>query len=194
MIHLFKGFRAAFTGCPAMFADRKVQFVDTLRWPMPVIDARYEIDAFDDECADYIVFIEDGAHQGSLRLLDTERPHILGDVFPHLCDERVPRGKAIREITRLCLPSRSSTDRRLDIRNLLVRAMVDHSLANEVIALSGVVSARFRETVLAMGWHAEPLGQRDAAGLAAFIAHVDTDTPTLLAAAGVLAAPSRIAA
>jgi hypothetical protein len=36
-----------------MFEDRKSVFVDLLNWDVPVIDGRFELDAFDDEQATY---------------------------------------------------------------------------------------------------------------------------------------------
>lgn len=47
----------------AMFAARKRVFVDLLRWDVPVLDGRYEVDQFDDAHAEYlIVGGEDGRH------------------------------------------------------------------------------------------------------------------------------------
>ena len=36
-----------------MFEDRKSVFVDLLKWDVPVIDGRFEVDEFDDEQATY---------------------------------------------------------------------------------------------------------------------------------------------
>lgn len=194
MIHHFQGFRAAFTGCPTMFADRKSQFVDTLRWQVPVIDTRYEIDVYDDERAAYIAALDaTGRHQGSLRLLPTLGPHILADIFPYLSIAPLPRGADVLEITRLCLPGRHSTGERLLLRHALVRAMVDHAVDAGISQLTGVVTARFRDAVLAMGWRCCALGSAQD-GLGAFAVHIDRATPGLLAAAGIGAAPAAAAA
>lgn len=194
MIQLFHGFRDAFTGCPSMFADRKFQFVDTLRWQVPVIDARYEIDNYDSEVAVYLVESDEaGRHIGSLRLLPTTGPHILADIFEDLVDGDLPRGAGVMEITRLCLPSHNCAAGRLATRNALVRAMVDHALAARVDCLTGVVTARFRPTVLEMGWRAAPLGMARA-GLGAFVVSLDAGTPGLLAANGVGAPLAAVAA
>jgi acyl-homoserine lactone synthase len=37
----------------AMFEDRKSVFVDLLKWDLPVLDGRFELDAFDNEHATY---------------------------------------------------------------------------------------------------------------------------------------------
>ena len=88
----------------SMFAARKAVFVDLLKWDVPVIGGEFEIDQFDDEHAYYLVLADlDGRHLGSARLLPTIRPHILGDLYPELCDDVPPCGDDVFEITRFCL-------------------------------------------------------------------------------------------
>src|SRR3546814_20085103 len=61
----------------AMFAPRKSVFVDLLKWHVPVLEGRYEIDQFDDEYARYLILADSGdGHLGSARLLPTMRPQI----------------------------------------------------------------------------------------------------------------------
>src|SRR3546814_18264148 len=79
-------------------------FVDLMRWSVPVVDDHYEIDQFDNAEAVYLIAIEGGEHIGSMRLLSTERPHILDTLFPDLCADGPPTGMGIVEIPRLCLP------------------------------------------------------------------------------------------
>ena len=100
------------SGCPepcgdrrlrTMFEDRKSVFVDLLKWDVPVLDGRFELDQFDDGHATYIIIAdENGDHLGSARLLPTTRPHILGTLFPDLCAGPPPIGPGVFEITR-CL-------------------------------------------------------------------------------------------
>src|SRR4051812_20664559 len=87
----------------SMFEARKRVFIDLLKWDVPVLEGRYEIDQFDDELATYLVVADTaGAHLGSARLLKTTRPHILDTLFPELCSGDPPRGPNILEITRFC--------------------------------------------------------------------------------------------
>lgn len=66
-----------------MFAARKEVFVDLLRWNVPVVDDRFELDQFDDGDARYLVVTDAaGGHRASARLLPTTRPHLLGTLFP----------------------------------------------------------------------------------------------------------------
>lgn len=172
-----------------MFEDRKRLFVDLLGWGVPVVESAYEVDQFDDAQCVYLVDSDAGdPHRGSLRLLPTTRPHILDTLFSSLCDGPVPAGPDVREITRLCLPSRLRAGRRLEIRRRLISAMVDHALAEGIAVLTGVVQASFRAQVLAMGWRCAPLGpvkQLGGAELGAFRIEIAPETPALLAATGI---------
>ena len=177
-----------------MFEDRKTLFVDLLGWDVPVVDDRFEIDAYDCEGSLYVAALDaNGAHQGSLRLLPTDRPHLLGEIFPWLCPFGVPRGPNIYEITRLCLPSRLGARTRLEVRNALISAVVDHALGHGIERLTGLVDANFRKEVLTMGWLAEPLGPIMPFGgamLGAFQLHLAPDTPDRLAWHGIYRPPS----
>ncbi len=181
-----------------MFEDRRRLFVDTMRWDVPVRDGRFEIDQFDGLDAIYIADLGDqGDHRGSMRLLPSVGPHILADLFPELCTRAVPRGHEIFEITRLCLPTLVGAKQRLIVRNTLISAMVDHALASGIRTLTGVVRPSFRETVLAMGWDASPLGPEQLLGgmtLAAFSVEIDADTPERLARTGIYAPVALLAA
>ena len=173
----------------SMFEDRKRLFVDTLGWDVPVTDGRYEIDSFDSERATYIVAVDGaGEHVGSLRLLPSTGPHILGALFPVLCDGAVPIGTDVFEITRLCLPTRLGAAGRLAVRNRLISAMADHAVGSEVVALTAVVAWNFLEEVMAMGWHCAPLGSPtviSGARLGAFRIDLDADTVPGLRATGI---------
>ena len=184
MIHILQGFSLADVRMASMFADRKRLFVDLMRWAVPVIDGHYEIDQFDDANAIYLIAVEDGEHVGSMRLLRTDRPHILDSLFPELCMAGAPTGPGIAEITRLCLPCRLGTARRLEIRNRLISAMVDHAAAAGIVSLTGVVSAGFLAQIMTMGWRCEGLGpirMCNGASLAAFRIDLEADTSDRLA-------------
>lgn len=54
----------------AMFAARKQVFVDLLKWDVPVLDERYEVDQFDTPEARYLILLDnEGRHHASARLL-----------------------------------------------------------------------------------------------------------------------------
>lgn len=67
----------------AMYEARKRVFVDLLKWDVPVLADRYELDQFDDEHAQYLILADtDGGHLASARLLPTTRAHLLDSLFP----------------------------------------------------------------------------------------------------------------
>lgn len=173
----------------AMFAARKSVFVDLLKWDVPVLEGRYEVDQFDDLNATYLILAEpDGSHLGSARLLPTMRPHILGSLYPGLCEGRPPRAPDIFEITRFCLDRRLQAAERRAVRDTLVTALVEHALAHGITAYSAIAEMGWFQQILAFGWRCRPLGlpQRvDGAMLAALHIDIAPDTPGLLAAAGI---------
>lgn len=167
-----------------MFHDRKRLFVDLFGWDVPVVDGQFEIDQFDTDQTVYIICADaTGAHEASLRLMPTTRPHMLQDLFGHLCPGGVPTGPTTWESTRLCLPQRHGAARRRELRNALISAMVDFAIARGIKRLTGVLPDAFRKEVLAMGWAAEPLGppvRVESGVVGAFLAHVRPDTPSRL--------------
>lgn len=180
-----------------MFADRKAQFVDFFDWEVPVVDGRFEMDQFDTDTAVYIVAIDDaGRHEASLRMLPSWLPHLLGDIFPHICVGGVPVGPTTWESTRLCLPSRHGAARRRELRNELISAMADFALARGIEHITGVIPDGFRREVLTMGWRAEPLGPalRIKGGpIGAFRIEVTPDMRHRLAWTGIYTGPLELA-
>jgi acyl-homoserine lactone synthase len=172
-----------------MFEARKRVFVDLLKWDVPVLEGRFELDQFDDEHAVYLVVRgSSGEHLASARLLETERPHILDTLFPDLCAVAVPRGPAVREITRFCLDRRLSAARRLAVRNMLVSALVDHALAQGITVYTGVAEFGWLQQILAFGWRCRPLGLptvRDRRTLGALRIEISAETPALMTRTGV---------
>ena len=175
-----------------MFADRKRLFVDLFGWDVPVIEGRFEIDQFDTADTVYVICADpDGMHEASIRLMPTNRPHMLGELFSDLCPRGVPVGPTTWESTRLCLPQRHGAGRRRELRNMLISAMVDFALARGIDCLTGLLPDAFRKEVLAMGWAAEPLGPAvrvDSGLIGAFAAYVRPDTPERLGWSGTYVA------
>jgi len=188
-----------------MHRDRKRIFVDLLKWDVPVVDGQYEIDQFDHSGAVYLIASEeDGSHRGSIRLLPTTRPHILGSLFPHLCDGPVPAGANVYEITRGCLSPRLRASERLRVRNQLTTAAVEFALFNGIDTLTCVADGGWYSQILALGWQCEPLGLPQIVGgvmTGALRIAISRDTPRLLLEAGTyshstleLATPALMAA
>lgn len=160
-----------------MHADRKRVFVDMLKWDVPH-DGTFEKDQYDTDRADYLMLQDKttGEHCGSVRLLPTTGPHILGDVFPFLCEGPVPCGPRIREITRLVVSPSVNRRERLHVRNMLGRAMVEFALMFEIEYYTAVCEMGFLSQLLASGWRIDPLGlPQDVSGslIGAVLIHVE---------------------
>jgi acyl-homoserine lactone synthase len=188
-----------------MHRDRKRIFVDLLKWDVPVVAGQYEVDQFDHSGAVYLISAEpDGEHRGSIRLLPTTRPHILGSLFPELCSGPVPTGQNVYEITRGCLSPRLRATERLRVRNQLTTAAVEFALFNSVDTLTCVADGGWYSQILSLGWRCEPLGLPrivDGIMTGALRIAVTRETPQLLFEAGTychstleLATPALMAA
>jgi acyl-homoserine lactone synthase len=173
----------------AMFEARKQVFVDLLKWDVPVLDGRFEIDQFDDEHATYLIVAgANGEHLGSARLLSTTRPHILGHLFPELCAGPVPAGEKVFEITRFCLGRHHGAARRRDTRNRLVSALVAFALERGIRTYTGVAEMGWLQQILAFGWDCRPLGVPRMLGGAltgALAISITPETPSLLDSNGI---------
>lgn len=144
-----------------MWEDRKRVFVDTLGWDVPIVDNAFEIDQFDDEHAVYLVVSDQlrTRHLASVRLLPSQRAHILGDIFPQLCAGPVPRGEDIWEITRLCMsPAISPLRQAMMLRRELAVGLVEFALAHGIRQFTQVHLAAHLPQLLAVGWDCEPIG------------------------------------
>ena len=176
----------------AMFEARKEVFVDLLKWDVPVLDGRYEVDRFDDEHAIYLIVADEACeHLGSARLLPTLRPHILDSLFPTLCEGAPPRGPDRFEITRFCLARKETATKRLETRNRLVCGLAQYALETGISTYTGVAELSWLQQILAFGWRCRPLGLPRVIGgrtLGGLRIDIDPQTPALLAANGILGA------
>jgi acyl-homoserine lactone synthase len=142
-----------------MHRDRKRIFVDLLKWDVPVIDGQYEVDQFDSDLAVYLVAVDAGGqHRGSIRLLPTAGNHILGTIFPELCEGSVPTHEDIYEISRGCLSPRLRAPERLEVRNALTTAAVQLALLQEISAYTCIADSGWLSQILSLGWDCRPLG------------------------------------
>jgi len=143
-----------------MHRDRKAVFVDTLKWNIPVVDEEFEMDEYDTEAAVYLIAEdpETGCHLGSVRLVCTSGPHLLGEKFGFLCEGDVPVGDDVWEITRLCTMPGLTPASALNIRMQLVMALVEYALANGIKRYTMMTHTAYLSTLLAVGWDIEPLG------------------------------------
>jgi acyl-homoserine lactone synthase len=130
---------------------------------------------------------ERGEHRASIRLLPSTHPHILGDLFPELCDGDVPVGADIWELTRACVSPRLPASERLSVRNALTTAVVEYALFRGIKAYTCIADSAWLSQVLSLGWDCRPLGLPrliDRSMTGALKIDITPATPTLLQQAG----------
>lgn len=192
MLHLINNSRqdASHATLRAMYEARKRVFVDLLKWDVPVLADRYELDQFDDEQAQYLILADTGGgHLASARLLPTVRPHILDSLFPDLCEHGVVRAPDVFEISRFCLDRRLHAPERRQARNMLITALAEHALATGISSYTGVADMGWFQQILSFGWHCSPLGlptPYPCGLLVGLRIHITAETPALLQRAGIL--------
>lgn len=172
-----------------MFEARKRVFIDLLKWDLPALADRFELDHFDDEHALYLIVTDGEAnHLASARLLPTTRPALLDSLFPGLVEGEIPQGPSVLEITRFCLSPGIGARRRRAARDALLVGLVDFALANGIRTYTGVADLPWFRQVQRFGWVCRALGEpvlHRGTALAALRIDVDRDTPAQLAAAGI---------
>lgn len=177
----------------SMFAARKRVFVDLLKWDLPVLAGRFEVDHFDDPHATYLVVTDPaGGHLASARLLPTTRPALLDSLFPFLVAGPVPKGPDIAEITRFCLSRDVTAQGRRAARDALLVALVDHALACGIRSYTGVAELGWFRKVERFGWQCRALGvpcEHEGRQLVALRIDIDDASRAKLAAGGINALP-----
>lgn len=161
-----------------MHLQRKALFIDQLGWDLEASEG-LEIDAYDAEDACYLIEAETprSSVKASARLLRTDRPHLMSEVFPHLCRDAVPRADNIWEASRFCPhPDTPKGPARRALLALMVGGIMETALLFGVDRISFVASAALSPLVRNVGWRASPLGAPARAGrdrVTAMIAEID---------------------
>ena len=174
----------------SMFEARKRVFIDLLKWDIPALAGRFELDHFDDVDATYLIVTDaDGDHLASARLLLTTRPALLDSLFPELVDGPVPQGADVLEITRFCLSPGIGARQRRVARDSLLVGLAEFALANGIRIYTGVAELGWFRQVKRFGWDCRPLGSPQRHGGEALVAlRIDIDGSTIsqLASAGIV--------
>lgn len=144
-----------------MHLQRRQVFVDTLGWPLPLA-GEVESDQYDDDDGVIYLLVKDdlrGRVRASVRLLQTDRPHLLLDMFPGLCDGPVPRGPKVWEISRFCpCPTLVRRHDRLASLWQIICGCLEAALTCGIEQLTLVANKALRPLALNCGWEAVSLG------------------------------------
>jgi acyl homoserine lactone synthase len=138
-----------------MFRDRAAQFHTRLGWEVDVDPSGLERDSYDDENPMYIIWENaDGTHGGSLRLLPTTGPTMMGDHFLHLTDGVHIQSPLVWECTRFCLAPGAASN----VSAALMLGVLEVGLNARLTHVAGVFDARMIRVYARVGWGPTVLG------------------------------------
>jgi len=158
-------------------------FIDHLKWPLDPIQSvnGMEYDQFDLPTAHYITRLNDtGEVDACCRLLPTEGPYLLADVFPHLIESGTPpHAPDIWEVSRFAADD--STAPR-NIVGQLVAAMLEVGLAHHLRHYVSVSDIRIEPLLRRAGWNPRRLGATALTGTDIAAGEIYEVSPQALAA------------
>lgn len=143
-----------------MHRQRRRVFVDGLGWPLPLAGT-VETDQYDADDVIYLLVKDDlqARLRASVRLLRTDRPHPLLDLFPDLCEGPVPCGSNVWEISRFCTdPGLAGRRDRLALLWQIICACLETALRFGIERMTFIANKALRPLALNCGWDAAPLG------------------------------------
>lgn len=143
-----------------MHHDRKRVFVDQLGWQLPTAGSWLEIDQFDNEYTVYLIACagDDDRHLASVRLLPTNRPHMLNTIFADLPDGGPVVGEDVWESSRFTIaPLGMRGAEVMRLSQYLALAHVEFALLNGIRRYTMIGEVHRVATVAAMGWKVRPL-------------------------------------
>jgi acyl-homoserine lactone synthase len=162
-------------------------FVHQKHWRPVSADGR-EIDQFDTDTATYILGIEDGRVVTSARLIPTLEPHLVYEVFPHMCEfAGVARRADWAEWTRtFVLPEKRSAGLRGTLTELCC-AVMEYALDEGIRAVGGIQETYFMPHHAALKWRATPMGMaREQNGEWYIVAYIDVNEQALASVRRIL--------
>ena len=156
------------------FRIRHDIYVARRRWRAVARPINFEIDAFDNEHAVYLLALDDlGKIVGGSRLVPTLEPHLLSEVFPELARGMPPRAADIFEWTRFfIIPSLLSKGTPSPVAGAVLCGVLEESLKRGIRQISVVCEAFWPMRLRALGWTITVLGD--------VLEHPDGDIVALL--------------
>lgn len=162
-------------------------FVGQKRWRPASPDGR-EVDQFDTDSATYLLGIEEDRVITSARLIPTSLPHLVSEVFPHMCEATgVPQRPDWAEWTRtFVVPDKRSAGRRGTLSELCC-AVMEYAIDEGITAVGGIQETYFMPHHRALRWHARPCGlAQEINGEWCIVAYIDVTEEALASARRVL--------
>ena len=142
-----------------LWQQRYDVFVEKMGWSLDCAEG-LERDQFDGDETVYLLSIDDGGTlRGAMRLLPTSKPHLMSEVFPHLCAKGVPQDETTWEISRFySLTGRHMLLERDRTVSELICGLYEYALEMGIKQVTCVASMVLFPTILKAGWDVTPLG------------------------------------
>mgnify|MGYP001028428375 CR=1 FL=1 len=142
-----------------MHRQRHEVFVGGLGWTELARKDGLERDQFDDASAVYLVAMENGDVQGSLRLLPTWRRCMLTECWPQsITHGEAPRGAGVWEWTRWCPGTMARPKTLVRARRALILAALEFARSRFIETYVTYCDTKFLGQLVELGWAPEPLG------------------------------------
>lgn len=143
-----------------MFRLRKRVFQDKLSWDVQVIDG-LERDVYDDEAPVYVLYQDPDSARllGSLRLLPTTGPTLLGDVFSDTLPDAISlSAPSIWECTRFCVEANGGFADFQTVSCALIEAVGELALRSGIETIVGNFDAAMLRVYRRIGCDVEVVG------------------------------------
>lgn len=144
----------------SMFELRYEVFIKRMGWQLDCQEGA-ELDQFDHEHAKHMI-IANSRNQAVAycRMLPTDKPHLLGDVFPYLdANNSPPKGPLIWEVTRLAVDYRPERlEGCTNPTGEMLAGMVEYALSQGLSHLVSVSDVRVERILKRSGWNLTRLG------------------------------------
>jgi len=173
----------------SFFKWRHRVYVEQRGWLPPSPDGR-ERDQFDTDDAVYLLAMEDGELVAGTRLIPTDRPHLLSEVFSHLASVKgVPRSPAVAEWTRMFVVPGRRGGLHTGACGQMCCGVMEYLLEEGAAQVGGVQELYWLPRWHHYGWRVHPLGLPEEIGrdwcVAAYFDVTEEALAGVRAAAGV---------
>jgi acyl-homoserine lactone synthase len=149
----------------SLYADELDQFhfqrhrvyAEELEW-VPAVPSRREFDPFDTNDAVFILFMEDGKLVAGSRLIETDKPHLVSEVFPNIFTiAPIVRSASVVEWTRgFVIP-----ERRGDLRLMAqcCAAVMEYCIEHGYSQIGGIQDTKWLALWRKMRWNVRIHGE-----------------------------------
>lgn len=143
------------------FRARHKIYVEELHWRDPSPDG-WEIDQFDTDHAVYLIGVEEGRVITGSRFVPTNEPHMLSEVFSHLCTREggVIRDPSVAEWTRGFVVPEHREGLGVRLKAQFCYSVMEYCLAEHITKIGGIQDVFWLALWQRFGWkvsiHGEP--------------------------------------